>query len=123
MFGMTDLEMYALPLVGIAIIALGCVPWMWMAIVAAKKRGVDKAGLQWFQFSLRSFLFWSVPIAAIAGWILSWEGVFFTKRSVLSQKAAALTLFACILCMGLFVRFMRRLLRESNQSRPPNLTD
>ena len=113
MFAMSDLEMYLLPFLGMALMVLAGTPWAWMALVAPKRRDGKASGRQWMQFGLKELLLWVMQVAAIASWLLSWEGPFFTKRSVLSDKAAALTLLMCAVYVVLFVNWIRQMNRKA----------
>lgn len=107
--------MFVLPFLGIAIIVLGSLPMVWVAILRPKKRS-SEASSRRMQFGLRSFLLWTVPIVAITVWILSWDGPFFTKRSVISQKAAALTLLVLALYLVFFLRWVRQMKQKVQQA-------
>lgn len=110
LFAMSDLEMYVLPFLGIILLVPGSLGWLYIVRRAAQRRAArGEPGLRWLQFSLGGMVLWLIPFAALVGWILSWEGVFFTKRAVLSQKAGALTLLVLVYYAILFGRSVRRL--------------
>jgi hypothetical protein len=124
MFGMSSLEMIVLPFLGIAMVVLFSLPWFWVTTISPKMRGSEAGGRQWKQFSLRSFMLWIVPLVAITCWILSWDGPFFTKRSVLSQKAAALNVFVLVTYWTAFLWSVRKYkLRQSPQGETRNQVD
>jgi hypothetical protein len=56
-----------------------------------------------FQFSLATILGWGFPLAAIAAWIMSWDGPFFDPRRVVTGKVAALVLLesVCVMFFGM----------------------
>jgi hypothetical protein len=116
---MSNLEMIVLPFLGIAMIALLSLPWFWIAIISPRKRSNEARGRQWKQFSLRSFMLWAVPIMAVTFWILSWGGPFFTKRSVLSEKAAALSALVLVVYSIAFLASVRRMTHKSRASPQP----
>ncbi len=103
MLAMSNLEMIVVQFLGIAMLAVGAAGMVIGSFLRHRRDGVDR---RWIQFSLRSFLLWAVPIA-VPGWILSWEGPFFTKQATLSPKAGAVTLLALALYGLFFVRFVK----------------
>ncbi len=124
MVAMSNIEMIVLPFLGIAMVVILSLPWFWLAIVSPRKRSSEAGDRQWKQFSLRSFMLWIVPLVAITFWILSWDGPFFTKRSVLTPKAAALNVFVLVMYSIAFLWSVRKYtLRQSPQAESRNEVD
>jgi hypothetical protein len=109
MLAMSNLEMFVLPFFGIAIMFLGLLPWFWVAHFSLRNRASRPHRSRWMQFGLRNFLFWALPIAAIAVWIATWDSPFFTKQRVLSHKAGALNILVLIVFLIAFLRSLRQM--------------
>jgi hypothetical protein len=80
------------------------------------------SGRKRWQFNLRIFLFFMIPLFAAVAWIMSWEGPYFSSRRVVTPKFGALILLVDFAGVVFFFRWLRAMTRMPRGTRSTDST-
>ena len=74
-------------------------------------------GKKRWQFNLRIFLLFVIPILAIGSWIISWEGPYFSPQRVVTPKFGTLILLVDFAGVVFFIRWIRAMAKAQRDAK------